>query len=154
MARLNWQILLSLEYELWLHHLKGIFLSFQKILKFLTLGPQNSSYGSWKILINKNTIATCRSDLVGVCMINTIQYISLRAHNLCSDCPISKPLDAFNSSQNYLSNDTSFVISPSILTKFIYVDLLKVWGWVVTMEGRRECAGSRAVLTENTHYRR
>ncbi len=27
----NWQILLSLKYELWWHHLKGIFLSFQKI---------------------------------------------------------------------------------------------------------------------------
>ncbi len=31
--------------------------------------------------------------------------LSLRACNLCSDCPISKLIDAFNSSQNYLSND-------------------------------------------------
>ncbi len=30
--------------------------------------------------------------------------LSLRACNLCSDGPISKLIDAFNSSQNYLSN--------------------------------------------------
>ncbi len=29
----------------------------------------------------------------------------LRACNLCSDCPISNLIDAFNSFQNYLSND-------------------------------------------------
>ncbi len=33
----NWQILLSHKYEVWWHHLKGIFLSFQKIIKLLTL---------------------------------------------------------------------------------------------------------------------
>ncbi len=43
-----WQILLSLKYEVWWHHLKGLFLSFQKIIKFLTLDPQNWSYSSWK----------------------------------------------------------------------------------------------------------
>ena len=32
-----------------------------------------------------------------------VQY--LRARNLCSDCPILKLIDAFNSSQNYLSSD-------------------------------------------------
>ena len=30
------------------------------------------------------------------------------ADNLCSDCPISKLIDAFNSSQNYLSNGVYF----------------------------------------------
>ena len=31
-------------------------------------------------------------------------YINSLASNLCSDCPISKLIDAFNSSQNYFSN--------------------------------------------------
>ncbi len=30
------------------NYLKGIFLSFQEIIKVLKLDPQNSSYGSWK----------------------------------------------------------------------------------------------------------
>ncbi len=45
--------LLSLKYDFWWHHLKGIFLSFQKILKFLTLDLQNLSYSSWKKLIEQ-----------------------------------------------------------------------------------------------------
>ena len=49
----NWQIFLSLKYEFWWHHLKGLFVSFQKIIKFLTLDPQNSSYGSWKTLMKR-----------------------------------------------------------------------------------------------------
>ena len=44
----NWQILLSLKYDFWWHHMKGVFVSFQKILKLLILDQRNSSYGSWK----------------------------------------------------------------------------------------------------------
>ncbi len=43
----NRQILLSLKYELWWHHLKGLLLSFQKIRKSLKLDQRNSSYGCW-----------------------------------------------------------------------------------------------------------
>ncbi len=49
----NWQILLSLEYQLWWYRLKGLFVSFQKNMKFLIFDPQNSSYGSWKIFGSK-----------------------------------------------------------------------------------------------------
>ena len=44
----GWQILLSLKYNFWWYHLKGLFLSFQKIRKSLKLDPWNPSYGSWK----------------------------------------------------------------------------------------------------------
>ncbi len=44
----NWQILSSLKNEYWWYHLKGLFLSFQKIRKSLKLDPRKSSYSSWK----------------------------------------------------------------------------------------------------------
>ena len=56
LAPANWQIVLSLKYELWLHHLKGLFLSFRKIKKSLKLDPRNSSYGSWKIALKTGRI--------------------------------------------------------------------------------------------------
>ena len=47
--------------------------------------------------INKNKGLACLK-------ISAVWQLSLRACNLRSDCPISKLIDAFNSSQNYLSN--------------------------------------------------
>ena len=43
-------------YELWWHHLKGLFLSFQKIRKSLKLDTRNSSYGSWKSIPQLNIL--------------------------------------------------------------------------------------------------
>ena len=45
----KWQIRAPMKFWLETHHLKDIFLSFQKILKFLTLNQLYSSYGCWKM---------------------------------------------------------------------------------------------------------
>ena len=42
----KWQIMALMKFWIWLHHLKGLLLSFQKILKMLTLDHQRKpSYG-------------------------------------------------------------------------------------------------------------
>ena len=45
----KWQIRARTKYWIETHHFKGICLSFQKILKFLTLDQRYSSYGCWKM---------------------------------------------------------------------------------------------------------
>ena len=42
----KWQIRAPTKFWIWLHHLKGLFLSFQKNIK---LDQRNSSYGCWKM---------------------------------------------------------------------------------------------------------
>ncbi len=45
----NRQLLLSLEYELWWHNLKGLFLSFQKIITFFDIG--STEFKLWQLSI-------------------------------------------------------------------------------------------------------
>ncbi len=46
----KWQIRAPTKFWIETHHLKGIFLSFQNIIKILTLDQLYSSYGCWKTL--------------------------------------------------------------------------------------------------------
>ncbi len=75
----NWQILSSLKHDFWWHHLISFFLSFQKILKNLTLDPRNSSYGSRK---NRRTI-----DWTGV-----VEHNYFNSRNFSTVDPMSKIL--------------------------------------------------------------
>ncbi len=87
----NRQILLSLKYDFWWHHLNSFFLSFQKILKILTLDPQNSSYGSGK---NPEPL------MEGGC-----SWTSFNSLNLSTVDPMLKIIWFSESLEKYLSND-------------------------------------------------
>ncbi len=47
MVSLNWQILLSLKYELWWHHLKGLFLSFLENHEIVEIEP--TEFKLWQL---------------------------------------------------------------------------------------------------------
>ncbi len=46
---------LAMKFRIETHHLKGLFVSFQKIRKFFKLDHQNKSCGCWKIFSNTTT---------------------------------------------------------------------------------------------------
>ncbi len=78
----------------WWHHLKGLFLSFQKIIKLLKLDRRNSSYGDWK-----SCVAMIKRGGEGG------SWISFNGHNFSSDDPISIFFWFSESLQRDLSND-------------------------------------------------
>ncbi len=105
----NWQILLSLKYEVWWHYLKGLFLSFQKIIKLLTLDPQNSSKATERV----------PKPLGGG---GVVEHLST-AINLSIVHPMSNILWFSESLERYLSNDV-FQFKISLEPKF---DIFRPW---------------------------
>ncbi len=86
----KWQIRALTKFWIEIHHLKGIFLSFQKIIKILTLDQLYWSYGCWKMFNYTST--------------PSVQSIYFSCHNLNFVDPKSKVLWFSESLEKYLSN--------------------------------------------------
>ncbi len=106
----KWQIRPPTKFWIATHHLKGLFVSFPKIRKFLTLDQRYSSYGCWK-------------------MFNYIPFIqwfgdSFGCHNLNSMDPISNFLWF---SESLEKNNSNGVIKNHIWEIKVFPDLAIPW---------------------------
>ncbi len=106
----KWQIRAPMKFWIELHHLKGIFLSFQKIIKILTLDQMYWSYGCWKMFNYTPT--------------PSVQSISFSCYNLNSVDPKLKILCFSESLEKYLSNS---VIKVYIWEIKVFANLTVPW---------------------------
>ncbi len=106
----KWQIRAPMKFWIETHHLKGNFLSFQKIMKLLTLDQLYSSYGCWKMFNYTPT--------------PSVSSISFSCHNLNSVDPKSKILWFFESLEKDLSNG---VIKVHIWEIKVFANLAVPW---------------------------